>query len=152
MCEHCMNRRTFHALTTAGLAGGFLGVSAAVAADALEIEPWDPDQPPRVTGRPLRVQPILAHAVLAPREKTSWRSWSEIINEPAAAQEMQRIDGELKALSARADFPLEILPMAKVTTPEQAANVQQGDVRCGAALCCLQRRSVSAVQCGRSAS
>ena len=61
------------------------------------------------------------------REKTSWRSWSEIVNEPAAAEEMQRIAGELKALSARADFPLEILPLAKVTTTEQAANVQQGD-------------------------
>jgi hypothetical protein len=126
MCEHCMSRRAFHAVTAAGLAGGYLGVSAAVAADALEIEPWDPDQPPRVTGRPLRVQPILAHAVMSPREKTSWRSWSEIINEPAAAQEMQRINGELKALSARADFPLEILPVVKVTTPEQAVNAQQG--------------------------
>ena len=143
MCEHCMNRRTFHALTAAGLAGGFLGVSAAVAADALEIEPWDPDQPPRVTGRPLRVQPILAHAVLAPREKTSWRSWSEIINEPAAAEEMQRIAGELKALSAKADFPLEILPLAKVTTPEQAVERAAGRVRRGAALCRVERRVCS---------
>ena len=40
---------------------------------------------------------------------------------------MQRIGGELKALSAKADFPLEILPTAKVTTTEQAANLQKGD-------------------------
>lgn len=126
MCEHCMSRRTFHALTTAGLAGGILGVSAASAARAVEMAPWDPDQPPRVTGRPLRVQPILTHAVFEPREKTSWRSWSEIVNEPAAVQEVQRIDGELKALAKRADFPLDILPLAKVTTLEQAASVQQG--------------------------
>ena len=39
---------------------------------------------------------------------------------------MQRIEGELKALATRADFPLELLPLAKVTTPEQAAAVQQG--------------------------
>ncbi|MHB0957053.1 MAG: hypothetical protein ACYC0X_14030 [Pirellulaceae bacterium] len=127
MCEHCLNRRQFHVLTAAGLTSGMLGRSAAVAAAPGEIEPWDPERPPRITGRSLRVQPILAHAVMAPREKTSWRSWSEIVNEPSADREVQRIACELKALSQRADFPLEILPLAKVTTPEQAANVQQGN-------------------------
>jgi len=127
MCEHCMNRRQFSALTSAGLAGAMAALSKVSAAEPPRIEPWDPDRPPVVTGRPLRVQPILAHNVMTPREKTSWRSWSDIINEPAAAEEMQRIAGELKALSAKADFPLEILPAAKVTTPEQAANVQKGD-------------------------
>jgi hypothetical protein len=126
MCEHCLTRRAFHAVTAAGFAGGMLGLPAAAAAARVEIEPWDPDQPPRTTGRPLRVQPILAHAVMMPREKTSWRSWSEIVNEPAAEQEVQRIAGELKTLATRADFPLEILPLAKVTTTEQAAHVQQG--------------------------
>ena len=89
MCEHCMNRRQFSALTTAGFTGGMLAASAAMAADGADIESWGPDKPPRITGRPLRVQPVLAHAVMAPREKTSWRSWSEIINEEAAAEEMQ---------------------------------------------------------------
>jgi hypothetical protein len=127
MCDHCLNRREFGVLAGAGLSAGVLGLSAAWAAGAADSEVWDPDQPRRVTGRPLRVQPILAHAIMAPREKTSWRSWSEIINEPAAAEELQRIAGELRALSAKADFPLEILPPTKVTTREQAANLQQGD-------------------------
>ena len=127
MCEHCMNRRQFAALTTAGFTGGMLGMSAAMAADDANIEPWDPDKPPRITGRPLRVQPVLAHAIMSPREKTSWRSWSEIINEEAAAGEMRRIAGELKTLSGAADFPLEILPLAKVTTRQQAVNVQKGE-------------------------
>lgn len=120
-----MNRRTFHALTTAGLAGGLLNVSAAGSTAMPEIEPWDPDRPSRVTGRPLRVQPVLAHAVYEPRAKTSWRSWSEIVNESAAAEEMRRIASELQALGARAEFPLELLPLAKVTTVEQAAELQQ---------------------------
>lgn len=64
---------------------------------------------------------------MTPRPKTSWRSWSDIINEPAAAEEAQRIDKELKTLSQQADFPVTFLPLAKVTTPEQAAQVQQGD-------------------------
>jgi hypothetical protein len=121
-----MSRREFAALTTVGLAGGALGLSAALSAGDAEVEAWNPDLPPRVTGRPLRVQPVLAHAVMKPREKTSWRSWSEIVNEPAAAEEMLRIAGELKALAARAVFPLEILPTIKVTTVEQAMNLQKG--------------------------
>lgn len=127
MCEHCWNRREFTTLTAAGLTGSVLGLSSAFAADTPDVEPWDPDKPPVVTGRPLRVQPILAHDVRSPRDKTSWRSWSEIINEPAAAAEMQRIAGELKDLSAKADFPLEFLPPAKVTTVEQAGRLQQSD-------------------------
>jgi hypothetical protein len=122
-----MTRREFAAATAAGLAGSVLGRSSTTAAESWNVEPWNPDKPPVVTGRPLRLQPVLAHDVRTPKEKTSWRSWSKIINEPAAAEELQRIAGELKTLSAKADFPLELLPPAKVTTVEQAAQVQQGD-------------------------
>jgi hypothetical protein len=127
MCDHCLNRREFGALATAGLAGGVLGLSSALAAEGSSADLWDPDKPPIVTGRPLRVQPILVHDIQIPREKTSWRCWSDIVNEPAAAEEMQRIGRELQELSAKADFPLEILPTAKVRNSEQAANVQKGD-------------------------
>lgn len=124
MCEHCMTRREFATVTAAGLASGlFVGRSLA-AANPISVQPWDPDQPFLTAGRPLRVQPILAHNILAPREKTSWRSWSEIITETAAAEELQRISAELKTLNSRAGFPLEMLPPAKVTTVEQAAEVQ----------------------------
>jgi len=122
-----MNRREFGALATAGAAGGVLGLSSVGAADAAAIESWEPDRPPLVTGRPLRVQPILTYQVMPPRAKTSWRSWSEITNEPAAAEEAQRIAAELEAVSRRAEFPLTLLPLAKVTTAEQAAQVQTGD-------------------------
>jgi hypothetical protein len=127
MCDHCMNRREFAAMSGAGLAGSVLGLSSLVSAGDPTIEPWDPEAAPIVTGRPLRVQPILAHAVCTPQEKTSWRSWSEIVNEPAAAEEMRRITEELKALAAKADFPLEILPPVKVKTREEAIHVQKGD-------------------------
>ncbi len=127
MCEHCMDRRQFGVLSTAALTGSVLAASAGRASDANDIEPWDPDKPPRITGRPLRVQPVLAHALMSRREKTSWRSWSEIINEEAAVDEVRRISGELKELSIKADFPLEILPLRKVTTLQQAASVQQAE-------------------------
>jgi hypothetical protein len=101
MCEHCCNRREFNTLTAAGLTGSLLGRTSVSAAGSVGVEAWDPDKPAVVTGRPLRVQPILTHGVMAPREKTSWRSWSEIINEPAAAEELQRIAGELKTPETR---------------------------------------------------
>ena len=122
-----MSRRQFTAMTTAGLTGTALGLSSAGVADTAAVKPWHPNRPPIVTGRPLRLQPVLTHAVCTPREKASWRSWSEIVNEPAAAAEMGRIAGELKTLAATADFPLEILPLAKVTAVEHAENVQRGD-------------------------
>ena len=150
MCDHCMNRREFAAMTTAGLAGGVLGlVRRCWRPRRPSVEPWDPDKPPVVTGRPLRVQPILAHNVMAPREKTSWRSWSDIINEPAAAEEMQRIAAELEGSRAKADFPLEILPTAKVTTAEQAANLQKGDFDVVLAVRRLERGAVPPVLRGR---
>lgn len=127
MCEHCISRRTFNAVTTAGLTAGLwgLGRSSTYASDVAGLDPWDPDRRPIVAGRPLRVQPILAHAVFEPREKTSWRSWSEIVNERAAGEEFARITHELNQLSARAEFPLDILPPVKVTTVDQAAHVHQ---------------------------
>lgn len=127
MCEHCMNRREFGALAAAGVGGSVLGLSSAVAAAPAAVDAWEPDQAPVVTGRALRVQPVLAYQVMTSRPKTSWRSWSDIINEPAAAEEAQRIEGELKSLSRQADFPVTFLPLAKVTTKEQAAQVQKND-------------------------
>lgn len=121
-----MNRREFGALA-AGVAGGMAGMSSVLAAGSLTVDAWDPDQPPMVTGRPLQVQPVLAYQVMTPQPKTSWRSWSEITTEPAAAEEAQRIAVELKALAAKADFPVRFLPLAKVTNEEQAAQMQRGD-------------------------
>ena len=129
MCEHCMNRREFHGLGAAGAAAGMFSLSAALATAPrgypADVEPWNPDKPAVVTGKALRVQPILMHANYAPREKTSWRSWSSIVNEPAAAEETKRIRAELEAFRKRAGFPLEIRPLAKVTSREAAAQVQR---------------------------
>ncbi len=127
MCQHCMNRREFNAITTAGVAAGVLGAASTVRADLPQVAPWDPDMPFSTQDQPLRVQPILAHANQAPREKASWRSWGEVVNEAAAAEEMKRIAAELKALDAKAEFSLEILPTIKVTSEEQAAAAQEGD-------------------------
>ena len=124
MCRHCFNRREF-GLVAAGAAGGMLALPLVSLAEG-QSDTWSPDKPPVVTGRPLRVQPVLMYARYAPREKTSWRSWSSVINDAAANEEIARIQRELDLLKKKAEFPMEILPLAKVTSAEAGSQVQQG--------------------------
>ena len=45
MCRNCLNRREFVGLTTAGIAGGVLGLGAPAFAQR-KIEAWDCDKNP----------------------------------------------------------------------------------------------------------
>jgi len=121
-----MNRREFVELTTAGIAGGVLGLDAANAAGERE-EKWNPDRPFAATGRKLTVQPVLMYRVAERRPATSWKSWGGVQTESAASKEGERISKELHALSAGAGFPFEILPVVKVRTVEQASKVHRND-------------------------
>jgi len=125
-----MKRRDFLGLSAgmaaaAGLASGsviFAGEKRSWASDD-----WDPDRPFVVAGEPLRIQPVLMYSASRKREETSWKSWGGIQTEQAASEEAERISRELKSLSADADFPLQILPLAKVRSVEEAASVRDND-------------------------
>ncbi|MHC4324807.1 MAG: hypothetical protein ACYSUX_11090, partial [Planctomycetota bacterium] len=121
-----MNRREFVGLTTAGIAGGVLGFSAPAHADS-NSEGWNPNKPLIATGKQLRVQPVLMYRIPRRRQATSWKSWGGVQTEQAAAEEANRISKELATLSTEADFPLEILPVVKVKTVEQALQVHKND-------------------------
>ncbi|UCF16278.1 MAG: hypothetical protein JSW59_02235 [Phycisphaerales bacterium] len=121
-----MNRREFVELTTASIAGGVLGFGATGAAGA-RTGRWDPDKPFAATGRKLTVQPVLMYRVAHRRPATSWKSWGGVQTESAASTEAERIANELNALSTGADFPFDILPVAKVKTVEQASQVHRND-------------------------
>ncbi len=69
---------------------------------------------------PLKVKPILVHEIPQRRPQTSWRSWGGIATEADARAEAARIQGELAALSQRAEFPVEFLPVSPI---RQAADV-----------------------------
>jgi L-fucose isomerase-like protein len=77
-----------------------------------------------VTGKPLRVQPVLMYATSSKREAASWKSWGGVQSEQAASEEANRIAGELDTLSAQADFGMDILPVIKVKSVEQAKEAQ----------------------------
>ncbi len=76
---------------------------------------------------PLRVQPVLTYEVPKRREATSWRNWGGIQTEEGALAEKERIGRDLSGLSAKAGFPLQVLPTALVRNVEQAGALARGD-------------------------
>ncbi len=123
MCCHCMNRREFLAAGTGMIAGAGLVSAAGAAAENRPWAPdeWNPDRPLVTLGKPLSIQPILTYATPTKHEMTSWKSWGGVQSDQTAAQEADRIAGELNALKAGASFPMEIRPVIKVKTVEEAA-------------------------------
>jgi L-fucose isomerase-like protein len=121
-----MNRREFVGLTTAGIAGSVLGLGAPAFAN-MKVDEWNPDKPFIVTGKKLKIQPVLMYRVPQRRHATSWKSWGDVQTEQAASQEARRISNELQSLSSNADFPLEVLPVVKVQTAEEALKVHKND-------------------------
>jgi hypothetical protein len=117
-----VNRRDF--LAKAGLlaAGGMMFSSLGMAATSRLKEP---DRQPPVN-LPLRLQPVLTYQLPGRREATSWRSWGGVETAAQAAEEQARIGRELKDLAARADFPVELLPLVTAQSIEQAANIAKG--------------------------
>ena len=118
------NRRDFlfrvGTAAAAGLAFSALDTLAADPALALPVR----GPLPR---RALKVQPVLTYALPTRREATSWRSWGGLQKEADVAAEKARITTELASLKGKADFPLEILPLAAVQNAKEAALVAQGD-------------------------
>ena len=118
-----VSRRRFLAGTGAmTLSGAMLygaGSQAAVAAPA----------PSRALARskPLRIQPVLVYEQYRYRKATSWRPWSGLITEEHAEAERRRIRGELDAMKAKADFPLEVLPLISVQNVEAAKKAAAAD-------------------------
>jgi hypothetical protein len=73
---------------------------------------------------PLVVKPVLTYEVPSRRDKTSWRSWGGIQTENDAVVEVARIQGELKTLNSRADFPMTFLPVASARTIQDLNNIK----------------------------
>jgi hypothetical protein len=75
---------------------------------------------------PLRVQPVFVWQIKTRQPATSWRTTAEIHTEEEAAAERERIGRDLAGMAARAEFPLEVLPLATVHDTEQAAALSKG--------------------------
>jgi hypothetical protein len=124
--EGGLSRRAFLAGTALGgsvLTG--LSWSTLVAASPKSSVPMPPGR------KPLRVKPILSHDLPKPVPMRSWRSWGGIHTEQAAAEEVGRIEKELAKIGKEADYPVEFLPVSKVTniqTMKDHPDVKKADV------------------------
>jgi hypothetical protein len=91
------------ALTTAAITG--LTWSDVSAAERIKGIP---------TRRALKVKPILVYSTPRRAHQRSWRAWGGIQTEQDAQEEVSRIQKELSEVKAKADFPVEFLPISKI--------------------------------------
>jgi len=78
-------------------------------------------------GSTLRVKPALVYSLQQRREAWSWRPWGGLHTQSDVDKEAKQIEQELKKLSSSADFPVEVQPLARVSSNEQAAAVKESD-------------------------
>jgi hypothetical protein len=71
-------------------------------------------------GKSLRVKPVLTYTIETRREKTSWRGYGGVQTQAIAKEEAGIIKTELKKLQSRAEFPIEVLPLALVDNDQKA--------------------------------
>ncbi len=119
-----LNRRDFLFRVGAAAATGlaFSTLDGFAADPALALSARGP-----LAMKPLKVQPVLTYALPQRREHTSWRSWGGIQTEADVAAEKNRISAELANLKTKADFGLEVLPLAAVANAEKASAAAQGN-------------------------
>ena len=78
-------------------------------------------------GAALRVKPVLIYNLEKRQEKTSWRSYGGIQTKEQVNDEAQLIRTELKELASRAEFPIEVLPLALVYSDAKADEAAGAD-------------------------
>ncbi len=120
-----LSRRQFVWLTSCALGGGCVGWPTALAAREA-VDGWDPNKPFFPPSGKLKIQPVFMYSLPTRKEATSWKSWGGVQTEAAVDEECARIDAELKRLAKQAGFGLEILPLAKVTSPDAARQLSGG--------------------------
>lgn len=123
-----LTRRRF--LGRAGAAGAgaaaFQAAAASGASSRAEGEAPKPSsifEEPFPAGPPIRVRPVFTYAFPARAKLTSWRPYGGIQSAEDAARESARIQAELRALAARADFPIEVLDLIAVDSDAKATAV-----------------------------
>jgi len=79
----------------------------------------------RLGARDLTVLPVLMYSIPQPQAGRSWRPWTGLQTEEAVTKEVERIAGELKSLASSADFPMRVLPVAKVANVQEATALKE---------------------------
>lgn len=112
-------RREFLQTTCRGIAGTVLAWTPSLFA-ANRTSLWNADLAFRKLGKPIKVQPVLMYSLPTRKDQASWRSWGAVQSESAVNEEVARTTRELSGISRAAEFGLEVLPVAKITSVEAA--------------------------------
>jgi len=78
-------------------------------------------------GKALRIKPVLLYQILKPIKYTSWRHYGGVSTQEAVQKEAKIIEKELKDLAAKAEFPVEVLPVALVDNEQKAQEAAGAD-------------------------
>jgi hypothetical protein len=132
--ECCDGAGTDFAVSRRSLLGGFGVVAAVGSLPGADGAPGKPVAAGRTVkgeplpkGRALRVQPALMYHLERRQEKTSWRSYGGLWTEADVMAEIGRITGELRQLVEKAEFPIEMLPLASIRDESTARQVAGTD-------------------------
>jgi len=79
----------------------------------------------RLGSHDLVVLPVLMYSLPQRQPARSWRPWTGLQTPEAVEQEVERINRELKELARSADFPMRVLPVAKVTKVDEARALKE---------------------------
>jgi len=120
-----INRRDFIKVVGLGAAG--LGAAAASSCSTVGSFKKSAGAMSHRIGKPLRVKPALVYSLSQRREATSWRSWGGLHTQSDVEKEAGKIEEELKVLSSKADFLVEIQPVSLVGNDQQANAVKATD-------------------------
>ena len=114
--DHFTRRRFLHCVGGTVALGGW-GLMARVPASAASARRMAGT--PLPLGTALRVQPVLVYQFAVRQERTSWRGYGGLQKPADVEQELKRLGTDFKQLCARAEFPLELLPLRTVSDPTE---------------------------------
>jgi len=82
-------------------------------------------QPAITPAKELIVQPVLTYALHERKKQRSWRPWGGLMNVSDVDAEAKRIDKELRQLVTSSGLAIKLLPVAKVSRPEEATQAKK---------------------------
>ncbi len=127
------SERTGAGISRRGFLGGLGGAAALgglTLAATSEAKAASAEQGPGArlpAGAPLRLKPALAYQLPRPTEKTSWRPYGGLQTPADVNREVQRIEAELTKLASQAEFPVEVLPLMRISNDQQVKQVADAD-------------------------
>ena len=120
--SNAIGRREFLAITATAAAAL---PAASTLVEARTADSGVPDVFPR--GDALRIKPALLYTLYERRDRDSWRSTGGLQSRADVDAEARRIEGELRALAARADFPIQVQPISLVPDRAKAAALRESE-------------------------